>query len=113
VLGNHSIDITIGNVSAGGVLFHTGHQFNLGEMMKVIFRGTYQGKDFEESVPGKIVTVSRIVSRKDSSNSYGLKFSTDLIEEGQPFLSGFVNRTRGKGISFLRNPLYGRAERKE
>jgi hypothetical protein len=109
LIGNHSIDIAIGNVSAGGVLFHADYQFNLGDMMSVIFRGEYQGKTFEESVPGKVVTISR----KDSGNAYGLKFVTNLVSGVQPFLTGFVNRTRSKEISFLRNPEYHRAQRKE
>ncbi|MBI3597861.1 MAG: PilZ domain-containing protein [Nitrospirae bacterium] len=107
LFGNHSIKVTIGNISLSGVLFHSDHQFGLGEIISIIFKGVYQKKRFNESVLGKIVTVSR----KESGNLYGLQFSTYLVSEQQPFLTTFVNRTRGKGISFLRNPLYSRAER--
>ncbi|MEK7702508.1 MAG: PilZ domain-containing protein [Nitrospirota bacterium] len=108
LVGDQVIEITIGNVSMNGILFHAQHPFNLGAEIDVIFRGVDRGKDFEESVFGKIVTVSR----KDSGNSYGLQFSDDLDKEVQPFLSGFVNRTKGTDISFLRNPIYSRAGRK-
>ena len=108
-IGNDVIEVTIGNISLSGVLFHASQQLNLGDITSVIFQGVYQGKTFNESVLGKIVTVSR----NESGNSYGLQFSTYLVSEQQPFLTAFVNRTRGKGISFLRNPLYSRAERKE
>ncbi|MEK7285933.1 MAG: PilZ domain-containing protein [Nitrospirota bacterium] len=103
-----SIEITIGNMSMGGILFHTQHQFDLGKTMTIVFCGVYQGKDFKEAVLGKIMTVSR----KDSGSSYGFQFSTQLDADLQPFLAGFVNRTKGSDISFLRDPLYRRAERK-
>ena len=109
VVGNKVIDVAIGNISLSGVLFRSDWQFDLGDIISIIFQGVYQKKPFDESVLGKIVTVSRNVS----GNSYGLQFSTYLIPEQQPFLTAFVNRTRGKGISFLRDPRYSRAERKE
>lgn len=109
LLGNSSIEVAIGNISVSGVLFHSDRELNLGETVSIVFQGIFQEKPFDESVMGKIVTTSR----KESGNSYGLQFSTYLLPEQQPFLTGFVNRTRGKGISFLRDPEYSRAERKE
>lgn len=109
ILGEGLVEVTIGNISVSGVMFHSDRQMSLGEIVSIVFQGVFQRKPFDESVLGKIVTASR----KESANSYGLQFSTYLIAEEQPFLTAFVNRTRGKGISFLRNPLYTRAERKE
>ena len=109
LVGDNAMKVTIGNISLGGVRFHSDQQFELGEITSIVLRGVSYGKPFKESVLGKIVTISR----KESGNSYGLQFSTYLISEKQPFLTAFVNRTRGRGISFLRDPRHGRAERKE
>ncbi len=109
IIGSTLVAVTIGNISISGVLFHSDQQFNLGAIIALVFQGVSQEKPFNESVLGKIVTISR----KESGNSYGLQFSTYLVSEQQPFLTAFVNRTRGKGISFLRNPAYSRPERKE
>jgi len=103
------IEVIIGNISISGVLFHSNWKFKLGEILFMTFSGVFHEKPFDEFVLGKIVTVFQ----KESGNSYGLHFSTYLVSETQPFLTGFVNRTRGKGISFLRDPRYSRAERKE
>ena len=109
LVGNNTIEVTIGNISLSGVMFHSDQQLNLGAIISVIFQGIFKEQPFSESVLGKIVTISR----KESGNSYGLQFSTYLASEHQPFLASFVNRTRGKGISFLRDPQHSRAERKD
>jgi hypothetical protein len=109
IAGNSTVVVTIENISVSGVMFHSDCQIKLGEIVSIVFQGVLKENLFEESVLGRIVTTSR----KESGNTYGLQFSTFLAPEDQPCLSDFVNKTPGKGISFLRNPHYERPERRE
>ncbi len=108
VYGGRSMDVVICNVSLGGILFHCSQRFELGDMITISFAGVYHGIHFDERVPGKIVTVCR----REEINSYGLQFATSLHPERYPALTTFVDRGRRREISFLRDPRYGKAERK-
>ncbi len=109
IFGGTSVDVVICNVSLGGVLFHCNQRFELGDMMTIAFVGSYHGVAFNERVPGKIVTICR----REEKSSYGLQFATTLHAERYPSLTSFVDRGRRREVSFLRDPRYGRAERKD
>ncbi len=102
------MEVLVGNVSLGGVFFHSDHRFELGDTMSIAFSGTYQGVKFDECVQGRIITAYRSEER----TSYGLQFVTELLSERYPSLTAFVDRGRRKATSFLRDPRYDRAERK-
>lgn len=108
ILGGKSIEVVICNISLGGVLFHCDRQFELGDMITIAFSGVHQGIEFNERVPGKIVTICR----REDRNSYGLQFATSLHPERYPSLTTFVDRGRRMEVSFLRDPRHGKAERK-
>jgi hypothetical protein len=94
------IEVTISNMSQGGVLLHSNKPFELGKEMTVQISGTYRGKTFQEKVFGRVVAVHR----GPVGNSYGLQFSTYLDPERQPSLCSWLNRSKKKGItSFLRD----------
>jgi len=94
------IEVTISNISLGGLLFHSKKDFELGKEMVIQIKGTHRGKDFEEKVTGKIVAVHR----SSAGNSFGLQFGTYLDESRQPYLLAAVTGSRKKGItSFLRD----------
>ena len=57
--GNGLTKVEISNISLGGALFHSKKQFALGEMMTMTITGVYSDTPFQESVPGKVVTVYR------------------------------------------------------
>lgn len=94
------VDVTISNMSLGGLLFHTPHVFDLGKQIVVNISGTYEDKVFRELVTGKIVAVHR----GPAGNSFGIRFISYLTEEKSPCLFGWVDSHEGKPIpSFLRN----------
>ncbi|HLG22572.1 MAG TPA: PilZ domain-containing protein [Candidatus Manganitrophaceae bacterium] len=100
VTGTRSFDVTISNVSLGGLLLHSNKTLELGQEMGIQVHGVYKGKKFEEKVTGKIVAVHR----GNVGNSYGLQFSAYLESERQPSLFAWVTTSRKKGISsFLRD----------
>jgi hypothetical protein len=110
LFGGRAISVSINNVSLGGILFQSDHGgFVLGDQMIVVFSGTHEGTEFNERIPGKVVTLSRRNDRK----SYGVQFMTALYPERYPSLTSFVDYGRRKEVSFLRDPMYGKAERKE
>jgi hypothetical protein len=108
VSGSKSIEVDLANISCGGILFHSQKQFELGDTMTVMISGVYREASFSEHVPGKIVTIYR----REGGNSYGLQFSALLHKEQTPVLIAFLAGDEGKGISFLRDPRYAKAERK-
>jgi hypothetical protein len=110
LFGGRTISVSINNVSLGGILFQSDHDgFALGDQMMVVFSGTHEGTEFNERIPGKIVTLTR----RDEQKSYGVQFMTALYPERYPSLTSFVDYGRRREVSFLRDPLYGKAERKE
>ncbi len=109
LFGGNAIEVIVDNVSLGGILFHTGYPFSLGDTMIIVFSGSYNGIVFNERVPGKIVTLSR----RENQNAYGVQFMTALYKEKYPSLTSFVDRGRRKEVSFLRDPQYEKAERKD
>ena len=95
-----SVDVTISNMSLGGLLFHTLESFELGQQVTLQLSGTFQEKAFQETVRGKIVTVHR----GPAGNSFGARFTFYLESEAQPALYGWVESHQGKPLpSFLRN----------
>jgi len=101
--GNGSTKVEIANMSLGGALFHSKKQFALGDMMTMTITGVYSDTAFQESVPGKIVTVYR----REDKHSYGFQFATVLQSEQTPSLSAFLTHGSGRKQSFLRDPQYG------
>jgi hypothetical protein len=94
------VEVTVSNMSLGGVLLHSDKPFELGKEMTVHITGTYRGKKFQEKVFGRVVAVHRGAV----GNSYGLQFSIYLDSERQPCLFAWVNRSKKKAItSFLRD----------
>ncbi|MBI3804662.1 MAG: PilZ domain-containing protein [Nitrospirae bacterium] len=94
------VQITISNISLGGLLFHCSKDFELGKEMVVQIKGTHRRKDFEEKVTGRIVAIHRGTAGK----SYGLQFGAYLDEDRQPALLAFVSGSKKKAItSFLRD----------
>jgi hypothetical protein len=94
------IEVTVSNMSLGGVLLHSNKPFELGKEITVQINGTYRGKTFQEKVFGRIVAVHR----GPVGNSYGLQFGIYLDSERQPCLFAWVNRSKKKAItSFLRD----------
>ena len=105
--GRH-VSVVLSNISLGGVLFRCADFFSLGDIMTIIISGEHRGNVFNESLLGKIVTVYR----QEGNNAYGLKFSTSLCAETYPVLTTFLMRRNQPRVSFLRDPQYKRAERK-
>ncbi|MFY9268786.1 MAG: PilZ domain-containing protein [Candidatus Manganitrophaceae bacterium] len=100
VSGARPLEITVSNISLGGLLFHSIKDFELGKEMVIQIKGTFRSKEFEEKVTGRIVAVHR----SSAGNSYGFQFGVYLEESRHPSLVAFVNRSRKKGItSFLRD----------
>lgn len=94
------IEVTISNMSQGGVLLHSNKPFELGKELTVQISGTYRGKTFQEKVFGRVVAVHR----GPVGNSYGLQFSMYIDADRQPNLSAWLNRSKKKAItSFLRD----------
>ena len=99
-MGQEEVDVTISNMSLGGLLFHTSKAFELGTHMTIVLRGVFQEKPFEETVQGRIVTVHR----GPAGNSFGVRFITYLEPDEQPSLHAWVESHEGKPLpSFLRN----------
>lgn len=96
-----SIEVTISNMSLGGLLLHSNKPFDLGKELIIQISGTYRGKQFKERVLGRIVAIHR----GPVGNSYGLQFGSYLDEERQPSLFASVSKSKKKTItSFLRDP---------
>lgn len=94
------VDVTISNMSLGGLLFHTASVFDLGKRVTIHISGVFEEKTFREMVTGKIVAVHR----GPAGNSFGIRFLSYLNEEKSPCLYGWVDSHEGKPIpSFLRN----------
>jgi len=94
------VDVTISNMSLGGLLFHTSSLFDLGKHVTIHISGVFEEKTFREMVTGKIVTAHR----GPAGNSFGIRFLSYLTEEKSPCLFGWVDSHEGKPIpSFLRN----------
>jgi len=98
--GGGSVDVTISNMSLGGLLFHTLESFDLGQQVSLRLSGTFQEKPFEEEVRGRVVTVHR----GPVGNSFGIRFTFYLEADVQPALYAWVESHQGKPMpSFLRN----------
>ena len=96
----NTVDVSITNMSMGGLHFHCNGVFDLGGEVCMHVKGAYRGKQFEEMVSGRIVTVYR--SRGE--NSYGLQFALALDSERQPFLVRSLQGRKKRGVlSFLRD----------
>lgn len=94
------VDVTISNMSFGGLLFHTSHLFDLGKQVVINISGTHEDTSFREMVTGKIVAVHR----GPVGNSFGIRFISYLTQEKSPCLYSWVDSHEGKPIpSFLRN----------
>jgi len=95
-----SVDVTISNMSLGGLLFHTSEGFDLGKEVIININGTYRRKTFTEKVVGKIVAVHR----GPVGNSFGIRFLSYLNPEREPSLYAWVESHKDKpSPSFLRN----------
>lgn len=88
IFGPRPIEISIGNISLSGLLFHTKERFDLGKLLTLRITGEEEEKPFEEQVSGRIVAVHR----SDSSHSYGLQFLALLTAEKHPSLFGKIQR---------------------
>jgi len=106
--GNGSTDVEIENISQGGALFHARKRFKIGDMLTIIVTGVHCGAEFQESVPGRIITISQ----KGDQYSYGFKFAVELHPHQTPSLSEFFVHDRWEEKSFLRDPRYRKAERR-
>lgn len=97
-------DVTISNMSFGGLLFHTTDVFELGKIVSIHISGKFQETPFKERVTGRIVAVHR----GPAGNSFGIRFIAYLSPEKEPSLYGWVDSHEGKPIpSFLRNSAGG------
>ncbi|HIE64722.1 MAG: PilZ domain-containing protein [Nitrospira sp.] len=97
-----SVEVTISNMSLGGLLLHAKKRFDLGKELTVKISGTHRGKSFREIVLGKIV----VTHLSPDGNAYGLQFLDYIDQEQQPSLYSWVSSRQKKAISsFLREPL--------
>lgn len=95
-----SVEVTISNMSLGGLLFHTSEKYDLGKEVIVHINGTYRKKKFNEKVMGKIVAVHR----GPVGNSFGIRFLSYLNSKREPSLYAWVKSHKDKPTpSFLRN----------
>lgn len=95
-----SVEVTISNMSLGGLLLHTKKRFDLGKEVTVHISGTHRGKSFREKVFGRIV----VTHRSPDGNAYGLQFSSYLDRQQQPALFSWLSGRQKKAISsFLRD----------
>ncbi len=93
-------DVTISNLSFGGLLFHTTSVFELGKMVTIHVSGKFKNISFKERVVGKIVAVHR----GPAGNSFGVRFIAYLDPEKEPSLYQWVENHEGKITpSFIRN----------
>lgn len=82
------VEITVGNISLSGLLFHAQPRFDLGKQMTLRINGEHGEKPFEEEVAGRIMAVHR----GDQSHSYGLQFQNHLTVDRQPRLFAKIDR---------------------
>ncbi len=100
VAGKAAAEVTISNMSLGGLLFHTSEEFDLGKEVIINISGTYRRKSFDEKVIGRIVAVHRGAV----GNSFGIRFLSYLNAEREPSLFSWVESHKDKpSPSFLRN----------
>lgn len=93
-------DVTISNMSLGGLLFHTTEVFDLGKEVVIDIAGTFEDKKFTEKVIGRIVASHR----GPVGNSFGIRFLTYLSEGREPSLCAWVNSHQDTpSPSFLRS----------
>ncbi len=94
------VDVTVSNMSFGGLLFHTTAVFELGKMVTINISGKFKEKAFKERTIGRIVAVHR----GPAGNSFGVRFIGYLSPEKEPALYNWVDGHEGKTTpSFLRN----------
>lgn len=84
------VEITVGNISLSGVLFHAQPRFDLGKQLTLRINGEHGGKSFEEQVAGRIMAAHR----GDQSHSYGLQFLNHLTADQQPCLFAKIDQVR-------------------
>ncbi|MFQ5543702.1 MAG: PilZ domain-containing protein [Nitrospiria bacterium] len=96
------LEVSISNLSMGGLLLHTSESFDLGCELATRLSGKLSGIFFEENVDGRIVAVHK----GSAGNSYGIRFKEYLDQEKQPSLYSWVNNHQEKpSPSFLRNTI--------
>ncbi|MFQ5597461.1 MAG: PilZ domain-containing protein [Nitrospiria bacterium] len=94
------VDVTISNLSLGGLLFHTSSDFDLGKEVIIHISGTFRRKTFNERVIGRIVASHR----GPVGNSFGIRFLSYLNPEREPTLHSWVESHQDNpSPSFLRN----------
>ncbi len=95
-----AVDVTISNMSLGGLLFHTSKKYDLGKEVIIHINGTFRRKSFQEKVIGRIVATHR----GPVGNSFGIRFLSYLSREREPSLYAWVESHKDKpSPSFLRN----------
>lgn len=93
-------DVTISNMSLGGLLFHTTQVFDLGKEIVIDIGGIFQDKQFTEKVIGRIVASHR----GPAGNSFGIRFLSYLNSDREPSLCAWVNSHQDTpSPSFLRS----------
>ncbi len=93
-------DVTISNMSLGGLLFHTTQAFDLGKEVVIDISGTFQENPFAEKVIGRIVASHR----GPAGNSFGIRFLSYLNSDREPSLCAWVNSHQDTpSPSFLRS----------
>jgi len=96
------LEVTISNLSMGGLLLHTSRSFDLGSELSTRLSGKLVGVLFEETVDGRVVAVHK----GPAGNSYGIRFKEYLDQARQPSLYSWVNNHQEKPVpSFLRNTI--------
>lgn len=100
VAEQESVEVTISNMSLGGLLFHTSNAFDLGKEVIIQIKGSFLKKSFKERVIGKVVAVHR----GPIGNSFGIRFLAYLNPEREPSLYAWVESHQDRpSPSFLRN----------